>query len=318
MLLTVAALAALLQVAPPAPTPRPPRPPRVKVHAPETRWGRDRSMREGQTRDTTVAARQGQRLEVNNFSGSITVTAWNQDRVRIVSAAGGDPFTVEGGAITIEVSTQGEDYGGPGEAELSISVPAWMDLELSGNEVDISTRGSRGKVEASTVEGDVTIDGGTGSIEVSSVEGDITISNAQGRVELSTYEGQVSIRAVSGEALDISTVDGDIDLSDVTSANISANTVDGDMSWGGRLSPTGAYRFSTHDGDILLTLDGEPDATVSVDTFDGELTSDWPVVVQRGGTGHGGKMTFTLGAGRARLELSSFDGTIALKRASGR
>ena len=59
MLLAVAALAALLQVAPQPP--RAPRAPRVKVHAPETRYDRRHGDREGQTRDTTFAVRQGQR-----------------------------------------------------------------------------------------------------------------------------------------------------------------------------------------------------------------------------------------------------------------
>lgn len=186
MLTTIATLALLLQAAPTPPTPptlaaRP----KVKVHAPEApRWSsrRDRDEASEQTRDTTFAVRQGQRLEVDNFGGSITVTAWNQDRVRIAAAAGGDGFEVEGRSITIQVSSSARRHGGPGEAALTIQVPAWMELELSGNEVEISTRGMRAPVQASSVEGSITIDGGEGGIEVHSVEGDLTISNVNGRL----------------------------------------------------------------------------------------------------------------------------------------
>lgn len=319
MLTMIAALALLLQATPPTPpTPAPTPRPRIKVHAPEApRRDRDRHREEGEvlTRDTTFTVREGQRLEVDNFGGSITVTAWNEDRVRVSSAPGSDAFTVDAGSITIDISTQGGRYGGPGDAQLSIQVPVWMELELSGNGVDISTRGTRGPVQANTVQGSVTIDGGEGEVEVNSVEGDLTISNVKGRVQLNTVEGTVILRGITGTALEVETVDGDIEMTGVTTSNISANTVDGNISWSGTLSPTGTYRFSTHDGDLLLAIAGEPDATVTVETFDGSLSSDWPVTLHNTNRQ---KMTFTLGSGRARVELSSFDGTISLKRGSSR
>ncbi|HWA40248.1 MAG TPA: DUF4097 family beta strand repeat-containing protein [Gemmatimonadales bacterium] len=319
MLTTIATLALLLQATPAPPAPPSPAPrPRVKVHAPEApRWNsrRDRDDDSELTRDTSFAVRQGQRLEVDNFGGSITVTAGSDDRIRITAASSGDAFQVDGGSITINVSTSAGRYGGPGDAELTIQVPAWMELELSGNEVDISTRGMRNSVKANTVDGTIVIDGAEGSVDASSVEGDVTISNVKGRVQLNTVEGAVTLTNISGTAVEAETVDGDIEMTGVTTPNISANTVDGDISWSGSLAPTGSYRFATHDGDLMLRISGEPDATVSVDTFDGSLDSDWPVTL----TGsQRRRMTFTLGAGRARLELSSFDGRISLKRGSGR
>lgn len=319
MLTTIAALALLLQATPTPPTPPTPAPrPKIKVHAPEApRWNsrHDRDDESDLTRDTTFAVRQGQRLEVDNFGGSITVSAWSENRIRISAAASGDAFRIEGGSITIQVNTSAGRYGGPGDAELTIQVPAWMELELSGNEVDISARGMRSAVQASTVDGTIVIDGAEGSVEANSVEGDVTISNVKGRVQLNTVEGMVTLTNISGEAVEAETVDGDIEMTSVTTPNISANTVDGDIDWSGTLAPTGSYRFSTHDGDLMLRINGEPDATVSVDTFDGSLDSDWPVTL----TGsQRRRMSFTLGAGRARLELSSFDGQISLKRGASR
>jgi len=319
MLATLAALALLMQATPAAPVdPVTPRPPKVKVRAPEPpRWHSDRRRDDDSdlTRDTTFAVRQGQRLEVNNFTGSITVTTWNEDKIRVQSSSTSDPFEVEAGSISIDVTTRGGRYGGPGDAELTLQVPAWMDLELSGNEVDIVTRGTRGEVQASTVQGKVTIDGGEGTIEASSVEGDISIANVKGRVQANTVEGQVTVRDASGEALEVESVDGDIEMSGITSVNVSANTVDGQVAWAGSLAPTGTYRFSSHDGDLQLRIVGEPDATISVDTYDGSLDSDWPLTIRER---RRNRMTFTLGNGRARVELSSFDGTISLKRATTR
>lgn len=322
MLTTIAALALLLQATPTPPTPPTPSPrPKIKVHAPEApRWSsrrdRDRDDESDLIRDTTFAVRQGQRLEVDNFGGSITVTAWNEDRIRVSAAASGDGFQVEGRSITIQVNTSAGRYGGPGDAELTIQVPAWMELELSGNEVDISARGMRSAVQANTVDGSITIDGAEGNVEANSVEGDVLISNVKGRVQLNTVEGRVVLSNISGTAVEAETVDGDIEMSGVTTPNISANTVDGDIDWSGTLAPTGSYRFATHDGDLMLRISGEPDASVSVDTFDGSLDSDWPVTLTNSASHR--RMSFTLGAGRARLELSSFDGRISLKRGTSR
>jgi len=234
MLIALTALALLLQA-----TPAPPAPPRhvrtkVKVHAPEApRWrsGRDRDedADSDAIHDTTFSVRQGQRLDVDDFGGSITVTAWNQDRVRISSPDNSDPFTVDAGSITIHVSTHSADDPGPGESDLTIQVPTLMELELSGNEVDITTRGTRSAVKASTIQGSISIDGGEGAIEANSVEGDLTISNVRGRVQLNTTEGAITLRNVSGTDLDIETVDGDVDMVGVTTPNIEANTVDGNI-----------------------------------------------------------------------------------------
>lgn len=321
MLTTIATLALLLQATPAPPAPPSPSPrPKIKVHAPEApRWNsrrdRDRDDESDLIRDTSFAVRQGQRLEVDNFGGSIAVTAGTDDRIRITADASGDAFKVDGGSITINVSTSAGRYGGPGDAELRITVPAWMELELSGNEVEISARGMRNNIDANTVDGSIVIDGAEGSVEANSVEGDVSISNVKGRVQLNTVEGKVTLSNISGTAVEAETVDGDIEMSSVTTPNISANTVDGDISWSGTLAPTGSYRFATHDGDVMLRITGEPDASVSVDTFDGSLDSDWPVTLT--GSQHR-RMNFTLGAGRARLELSSFDGRISLKRGASR
>jgi hypothetical protein len=313
MLTTITALALLLQV--PAPTPpTPPVRPKVKVrvapHAP--RWHE----RDGEaTRDTTIAVRQGQRLEVNNFGGSITVTASRDDRLRVSATSGSDPFRLDAGAITVSVESVADEGFGPGEAALSIEAPAWMELELSGNEVDIRTTGMRGAIQASTVEGSVAVDGAEGNVELNSVEGDVTVANAKGRVELSTVEGRVTLTNITGSALSAESVDGDIELIGVQSPTVTVSSVDGDITWRGALLPTGTYHLGTHDGDILLQLPGEPDVAVSVETYDGSIESDWPITLTRSGSR---RTTFTLGSGRARLELSSFDGTISLKRGTGR
>lgn len=268
------------------------------------------------TTDTTIAVRRGTRLAVDNYSGRITVVAWDQDKVRIRTGAGDkDGVEVSGGLVTLRVRGAGSDDGDQEDHDISISAPAWMELDLSGNEADIEVRAMRAGVRVETVEGAVALEGGEGNISLRTVDGDIRISGAKGRVELSTVEGAVRASDITGD-LDVGSVDGGIVLERVASRALTASTVDGNIRFSGPLLAEGAYHLESHDGNVTVEPDGEPDAVITISTFDGEFVSDWPVTVT--GANSNRRMTFTLGAGKARVELETFDGTIALRRGASR
>jgi hypothetical protein len=56
--------------------------------------------------------------------------------------------------------------------------------------------------------------------------------------------------------------------------------------------------------------------TLVVSTFDGGFESDFPLTLT--GTRSSQRLSFTMGAGNARLELESFDGSITLHKAGGK
>lgn len=323
LLLTMTALA-LASVQGGGPAPAMPRVviPRVHVTIPQVHITVDATADEDDgdpstkgTTDTTIAVRQGTRLSVDNFSGRITVVGWDQDKVRIRTAADDeDGVDVSGGVVTLRVSGNGSDDGDQEDHDITISVPVWMELDLSGNEVSIDVSGVRGPVRAETVEGAVSLKGGEGNISLKSVDGDITIEDAKGRIELNTVEGQVRATNISGD-LDVQSVDGEVLLERINARAVTANTVDGSIRFSGALLADGAYHLESHDGNVTVEPDAEPDAVITISTFDGEFESDWPVTVT--GANSNRRMTFTLGAGKARLELETFDGTISLRRSSG-
>jgi DUF4097 and DUF4098 domain-containing protein YvlB len=133
-------------------------------------------------------------------------------------------------------------------------------------------------------------------------------------VNLQTVDGSITVRGAKGD-LRATAVDGTILMDEIESNNVDASTVDGDIRLSGAIHGGGEYRLSSHDGDVTV-VSPSIDATVSVATFDGNFESDFPVTV--GGIAARKRMTFTLGTGSARLELESFDGTVALRRGSGR
>lgn len=260
-----------------------------------------------QDTDTTVSVRAGSRLNLDNFEGAVTVTTWDRSAVRVQATHDDDArVDVEVRGSRVDVRARGRL--GPSEVEFRLTVPADLALEISTRSGNISLDGSRAPLELSTVDGVVTVNGGSGRVSISSVEGDVSLAGADGRINISAVDGAVRIRNSRGD-IQVNAVDGEIRFENVDATNVDATTVDGAIDFTGSLGGNGRYHFSSHDGDVTITVPAL-DAAVSVSTYDGEFTSDWPVTVSRSTSRR--RLDFTLGQGRGRLELESFDGNIRL------
>jgi putative adhesin len=263
-----------------------------------------------QQTDTTIPVRAGARLEVNNFGGDITVKTWSKSAVRIAADySSRDHITIEATDQAVRVRSEGRR--GPSRGvEYDITVPAWMALALSGVYTDITVDGAQGEVTAETVEGAVKVAGGVGTVSLKSVQGDVTLEKARGRIDLSSVNESITGTDLSGD-IAVETVNGDVTLTQIESANTEANTINGDITYDGTIKDGGRYRFSTHDGDLRVSVPEKASVSVSVSTFNGEFTPCFPVQLT-GKTKH--RFSFTIGGGSARLELESFGGDIKICR----
>jgi hypothetical protein len=260
--------------------------------------------------DTTVAVSNGQRLEVDNFGGEITVKTWNRNAVRVQA----DPSS----HAEVQISTAGsvvnvrpEGRHGPPSADLEITTPAWMGLDLSGVNGDVTVRGARGPVTIETVQGSVDVTGGQGIVSLRSVQGSVTLRGARGRIEVHSVNEDVSVSDASGE-LTAETVNGEITLARVDATSLDASTVNGDLSYDGPIHNGGRYALSSHNGDVTLAVAEGTNAAVSVSTFSGEFESEFPVTINE--TRKGKRFNFSIGTGSAQVTLESFQGTISLVR----
>jgi DUF4097 and DUF4098 domain-containing protein YvlB len=261
--------------------------------------------------DTTVTVGRGQRLEVKAYSGQITVQAWNRNAVRVeANTSAHDRVEVTATATTVSVRTQGR-HGPPSEMELRISAPPWIGLSLSGVNTGMKVDGLRAPISVETVEGEVRVNGGEGLISLRSVQGSVSLQRAKGRISVNSVNEDVEVIGSSGEIV-AETVNGDIALEIVDAAAVDANTINGDLSYAGPIRNGGRYAFSTHNGDITLTVAEGTNSSVAVSTFNGEFESEFAVPLQ--GTRKGKGFNFTLGSGSAQVTLESFQGTIRLVR----
>ena len=264
--------------------------------------------------DTTISVKPGARLELNNFSGDIAVETWTRNAVRIQadhSSRAEVQIEENGPSISIDIQHW---RGIPTSVDYHLTVPKWMALELSGVNTEISVLGAQGDVEAQSVEGDVSIIGGR-KVTAGSVSGSVRVSGAQGRVECSSVNASVEVRKSSG-SVSASSANGEVLFDDIESDDVEASTVNGEVRFSGPFKDDGSYRFSSHNGSVVVTMPEGTNASVSVSTFSGGFESSFEVPLK--GTKRGKSFDFTLGSGGARIALESFQGSILLRRPGDR
>lgn len=265
--------------------------------------------------DSTIPVERGQRLEVNAFAGEVAVTAWSRNAVRVQGEfTGRTRVEIGRSGSTVEVRTQGR-RGPAGSVELTISVPAWMPLDVIGVHTDIGITGARGPVAVETVQGDVTVEGGDGLVSLQSVDGQVALRGAKGRIEVNSVNEDILIESSSGD-ITAETVNGEILLRGVDATGLAASTVNGDIAYDGPIRNGGRYSLSSHNGDLTLTMAEAANAAVTVSTFNGEFESEFPVTLTEARKGR--RLSFTLGSGSAQVSLESFQGSIQLVRPGSR
>lgn len=260
--------------------------------------------------DTIIPVSQGVRLDVENFRGEVLIRAWGRDEVEVEAELDGRQrldVVRTGSVLRVRPRTS----AGPDDADFRISVPRWMDVRVEGNQVDVQVVGTRGEISVETVGGEIEVEGGSGLVSLRSIQGEIDLRGATGRIETVSVNEEVALTDVEGDIY-VETTNGDVSLRRIRSGSTRATTVNGDIIYDGTIRGNGHYVFATHNGDLVVTVPENTDATVSVSTYHGEFGSDFPIRLT--GTTRDREFNFTLGDGSARVELESFNGEIMLRR----
>lgn len=267
------------------------------------------------TQDTVVEMRRGDRVIIENVSGEIAVSGWAREDMEIRSDDDDGGLVVQRRGSVVRVSRD-DRKGRRRSLDATLRLPSWVDVEVQGRSLDLWVEDVEGDITVRSVSGDVWIEGAGGAVDVRTVEGEIDVSRARAGVNASSQSDEVRLRDVEG-AVRAHSGSGDIRLLDIRSESVQAETQDGDITFSGTIADTGDYRFFVHDGDADIAIPVNSNARIAVSTFDGDFESDFPVRIERF-TG-GREFDFTLGSGRARIEIQVFDGEIRLveRRNSG-
>ena len=264
------------------------------------------------TMDTVVAVRPGARFELQNISGTVQVRVTRRAEIRIHAEYDRARIEVDASPTAVSVRTIPRRNGG--DADYTVEVPANTPLTVNGVSSDIDVQGVCGEAELQSVSGDVKLACAQGNVSITSTSGDVSLTDGRGRVEISSISGDVTVRGARADVAAHS-VSGEVLLDRVEGQEVTAEAVSGEISFAGPIKDGGRYRFQSHSGDVTLRPEGALNATISVSTFSGDLESDFPITLSGGGHRNSPReFEFTVGSGSARLTLSSFSGTIYLRR----
>jgi len=260
-----------------------------------------------------VPVTKGTRLVLTNNAGEVVVRSWDRDAVKIeASHSERESIDVQTADQTMRIRSRSQ-RGPNGLVDYRLTVPRWMPVNLSGTYLEAGIEGTSAEVTVETVHGNVRVVGGSGAVSVRSVMGTITVEKASGRVQATTVNEGIRMANVTGD-ITAETTNGDITIDNAQSASLEASTVNGDITFNGTVRDSGAYRVTTHSGDIRIGLGGAANATVFVRTFQGDFSSDLPIQLPEGQREGSKRFNFTLGTGSARIELQSFNGDIHVSR----
>jgi DUF4097 and DUF4098 domain-containing protein YvlB len=305
-----------------------------------------------QVNETIPSSATGQ-VEVQNIAGSVRVTGWDRNEIRITGrlGEGTERLAVEGGrdrtVIRVVVPNGRRNVR---NSELEIRVPMQKDVTVrttsavieidgvvgglsatstSGN-VDIS--GSPRQVTAASTSGNVDVDATTRVVRANTTSGNIRISGtAQQSVAAKSVSGEVQVDARTPE-LSTETVSGNLEVNGV-SRRASANTVSGDatirgsrmqyisfesvsgnLHFDGDLVSGAAVNIESHSGSVQLSLPSNVRVNFKLNSFSGDIENAFGPSAQRTSRyAPGRELSFSTGQDGV-VAVRTFSGDITLER----
>ncbi|MGI8654525.1 MAG: DUF4097 family beta strand repeat-containing protein [Pyrinomonadaceae bacterium] len=299
---------------------------------------RIKSATENQTLERTLTVNLSVAVTVCIASGNIAVRGWDKSEVRAVSANaanillqgsnGNSASSVAPAAATrVEVVLIDSDNGKQGRAGNNCA--AFSDVELNvprGAVVELKTTSGDVRIEdvsearVQTVSGTTTARRIGKDMEAVSVSGDILLEDSSGAARFRSVSGTIEARGLNASAsdeLDIHTTSGNIRLERVAQARVEAATVSGSISMTGALARGGRYRFRTISGnvDLLVPSDASFQFNARVSRGGDIIFINLPLTFTSNDSQRASRLVNgSFGAGDASLTLSSFSGTLRLRR----
>ena len=266
-----------------------------------------------QQTDTVFALDGGERLSVETMGGSIEVSVWDEDRIRVQAEHSNRTFIdIHRHNDGRQIDVEAEARRGPANiVDFRITVPRGLALNLDGQYADLRIVGSDGQIEAETVQGDVHIVGGRGTVKVETSNGSILVEDADGTIEIESSAADIHVLNSTGEIY-AESAGGSIVLEGVRPRAVDVGSTGGRVHYDGSFEPGGTYFFGAHGGTITIVVGEEARASFNVATVHGSITSN--LMGETQSFKRGERHEFQIGGGGAIVEAETFGGRIRLLR----
>ena len=240
-------------------------------------------------------------ITIHNPDGIITVRAWTKHEVMVIAnrASNQIEFEIEQTGNRVDIMTsQVSDTVSPADvhADFEISVPEDAELQIHDDSGNVSVANVLGDMNVETVAAGVNLQDAAGYLTVKTVGGSFQCIRCAGRIEVTSISG--SFRFV-----------------DLRSYHVRAQTSKGNILFDGEFLPNGNYFLKNYSGDITVRFSDADSFDLSATSYKGKVFTQAkltppPHEHHFWHPKFGNSLFGTLNTGRARVDLSSFDGTI--------
>ena len=260
-------------------------------------------------------------VSVSNVAGSVRIETHDAAEVRVTGTADEDVEEVsvraDGGDVKIEVKLPRRHHGRGGEADLVVKVPTGAAVVVETVSASIEVTGAGNDLDLQSVSGGVTVRDTEGDADISTVSGALDLSGVRGALDLESVSGRIAVE-VDGGKIDAETTSGEIRVHGGALEHVDCTSVSGDIEISGtprRGKEAAEISVENFSGGIRLELPESVGAELSVETFSGTIRSDFGGAVERERMGPGASLEDSWGDGSARVDLSTFSGSVDVRKA---
>ncbi|HTR48428.1 MAG TPA: DUF4097 family beta strand repeat-containing protein [Verrucomicrobiae bacterium] len=238
-------------------------------------------------------------VTIHNPTGTVVVRAWTKSEVMVVAKRATDRVEVdtEQNGNRVEVITrQISDNASPSDvrADFEISVPEDAELQIHNDSGGVNVTNVLGDMNVETIAADVNLEDAAGYLNVKTVDGSFVCLRCAGRIE--AYS-----------------ISGNFRFIDLRSYHVHAQTSEGNILYSGQFLPEGIYQFKNYSGIIEVRFSPADSFDLSATSLKGKVNNEaklTPSSHRHFLPRFGNALFGTMNTGRAKVELSSFDGTI--------
>ncbi len=244
-------------------------------------------------------------ITIHNPTGLVTVKAWTKSQVLVMAEHASAIIEVDaeqtGNRIDV-MTRQLSDSVSPEDwrADYEIRVPEDAELQIHNDSGGVNVNNVLGDMNVETVAADVDLEDAAGYLTVKTVCGSFQCERCAGRIEASSISGTFK-------------------LIDLHSLYVRARTSSGNIFFGGEFLPDGTYSLNNYSGVIEVRFSPGDSFDLSATSLRGKVNNEAKLTPhehdRRFSPKFGDALFGTFNTGRAKVDLTSFDGTInILKR----
>lgn len=243
------------------------------------------------------------KITVRNSNGRIQVKAWTKNEVLVAwtNASGKSVVETEEAGNRVEVSTRMGEEGvsaDDGKTDFEITVPV---------ESELNVRTDSGNVTVDSVHGDMTFD---------TVGANLQLSDVDGYMVVKTIDGSLVCTRCSGK-LEANSISGNVQMIQPTLDSVRVQTSSGNIFFDGSFLSRGIYIMKNFSGTIEVHFASSDSFDVNATSLKGNVVNQATFKPDTHGSSHpaskwGQSLFGTMNEGHAKVELSSFSGTIKI------